>query len=237
MLEFARGLPAIRKTIDEHMSLRGLPREKVLATVVHLLENDPDPRRQRRLCQAEQELRPDHAARSACEGGGRRAALPVQGQERQDLEAAGRRTGASPKSSRPARTCRARTCSSISDDDGEQLVDHLGGRERLSAGDHRARHHRQGFPHLGRHRAGGAGPVGVRGLRQPGEGQEEHPRGHRAGRRRASATRRRICRKCYVHPEVLACYLDGGLLLDIKQRIETQLREDLPPSSPRRRPS
>ena len=39
MLEFARGLPAIRKTIDEHMSLRGLPREKVLATVVHLLEN------------------------------------------------------------------------------------------------------------------------------------------------------------------------------------------------------
>jgi DNA topoisomerase-1 len=39
MLEFAQGLPAIRKTIDEHMSLRGLPREKVLATVVHLLEN------------------------------------------------------------------------------------------------------------------------------------------------------------------------------------------------------
>jgi DNA topoisomerase-1 len=39
MLEFAKGLPAIRKTIDEHMSLRGLPREKVLATVVHLLEN------------------------------------------------------------------------------------------------------------------------------------------------------------------------------------------------------
>ena len=38
MLEFARGLPAIRKTIDEHMSLRGLPREKVLATVVRLLE-------------------------------------------------------------------------------------------------------------------------------------------------------------------------------------------------------
>ena len=48
--------------------LRGLPREKVLATVVHLLENDADPRRQRRLRQAEQELRPDDAARSACEG-------------------------------------------------------------------------------------------------------------------------------------------------------------------------
>ncbi|MFL5194754.1 MAG: DNA topoisomerase IB, partial [Microvirga sp.] len=36
-----------------------------------------------------------------------------------------------------------------------------------------------------------------------------------------------ICRKCYVHPEVFASYLDGGLLLDIKEEIETELREDL----------
>src|SRR5215213_10066732 len=38
MLEFARALPAIRAKLAEHMALRGLPREKVLATVVHLLE-------------------------------------------------------------------------------------------------------------------------------------------------------------------------------------------------------
>ena len=38
MIEFARALPAIRATLDKHMGLRGLPREKVLATVVHLLE-------------------------------------------------------------------------------------------------------------------------------------------------------------------------------------------------------
>lgn len=38
MLEFAAALPRIRARIDEHMRLRGLPREKVLATVVHLLE-------------------------------------------------------------------------------------------------------------------------------------------------------------------------------------------------------
>ncbi|HVZ43146.1 MAG TPA: DNA topoisomerase IB [Ramlibacter sp.] len=38
MLEFARSLPAIRATIESHMALRGLPREKVLATVVNLLE-------------------------------------------------------------------------------------------------------------------------------------------------------------------------------------------------------
>ena len=38
MLEFAEALPTIRARVAEHMSLRGLPREKVLATVVHLLE-------------------------------------------------------------------------------------------------------------------------------------------------------------------------------------------------------
>jgi DNA topoisomerase I len=38
MLEFARSLPAIRNTIASHMALRGLPRDKVFATVVHLLE-------------------------------------------------------------------------------------------------------------------------------------------------------------------------------------------------------
>jgi DNA topoisomerase-1 len=38
MMAFARALPAIRARLAEHMALRGLPREKVLATVVHLLE-------------------------------------------------------------------------------------------------------------------------------------------------------------------------------------------------------
>jgi DNA topoisomerase-1 len=36
-----------------------------------------------------------------------------------------------------------------------------------------------------------------------------------------------ICRKCYVHPEVFSCYLDGDLLLEIKNQVETELREDL----------
>ena len=38
MFEFAEALPTIRATVAEDMRLRGLPREKVLATVVHLLE-------------------------------------------------------------------------------------------------------------------------------------------------------------------------------------------------------
>src|SRR5215831_13981052 len=38
MIEFADSLPRIRRTVKEHLALRGLPREKVLATVVQLLE-------------------------------------------------------------------------------------------------------------------------------------------------------------------------------------------------------
>jgi DNA topoisomerase-1 len=38
LVQFAKALPTVRATVAEHMSMRGLPREKVLATVVHLLE-------------------------------------------------------------------------------------------------------------------------------------------------------------------------------------------------------
>ena len=38
MLAFAESLPAIRKKVRDHLALKGLPREKVLATVVRLLE-------------------------------------------------------------------------------------------------------------------------------------------------------------------------------------------------------
>ena len=39
MLDFAHALPQIRARVDQDMSRRGMPAEKVLATVVHLLEN------------------------------------------------------------------------------------------------------------------------------------------------------------------------------------------------------
>jgi DNA topoisomerase-1 len=36
-----------------------------------------------------------------------------------------------------------------------------------------------------------------------------------------------ICRKCYIHPEVLNAYVEGNLLLEIKKQVEEELREDL----------
>ena len=36
-----------------------------------------------------------------------------------------------------------------------------------------------------------------------------------------------VCRKCYVHPEVLACYLEGSLLETLNQKIRDELKNDL----------
>ncbi|MCJ2068771.1 DNA topoisomerase IB [Methylobacterium sp. J-030] len=37
-----------------------------------------------------------------------------------------------------------------------------------------------------------------------------------------------ICRKCYIHPQILDCYMEGGLLLHVKEVVESELSEDLP---------
>jgi len=36
-----------------------------------------------------------------------------------------------------------------------------------------------------------------------------------------------ICRKCYVHPEVLNSYVDGNLVLELKSKAESELRSDV----------
>ena len=36
-----------------------------------------------------------------------------------------------------------------------------------------------------------------------------------------------ICRKCYVHPEILSTYVEGSLLLEVKQKVEAELRKNL----------
>ena len=173
------------------MALRGLPREKVLATVVHLLETTLIRVGNDDYAKAEQELRPDHAcatrtsrwtARSC--GSSSRARAARRGGCRS-------RIGASPRSSSAARICRARSCSSTSTRTASARTSTSADVNDYLQRDHRPRHHGQGFPHLGRHRAGGAGAAGVRDLRHRGRGQEEHARRHRAGAPRASATRPR----------------------------------------------
>ena len=41
-----------------------------------------------------------------------------------------------------------------------------------------------------------------------------------------------ICRKCYVHPAVVNSYMSGELLLEIKEEVDAELRENLPQLKP-----
>jgi len=36
-----------------------------------------------------------------------------------------------------------------------------------------------------------------------------------------------ICRNCYIHPEVVNAYVEGNLVLEIKKKVEEELRENL----------
>jgi len=42
-----------------------------------------------------------------------------------------------------------------------------------------------------------------------------------------------ICRKCYIHPEILNTYIEGSLLLEVKEKVlEAELRDDLAALTP-----
>ncbi|ANY79358.1 DNA topoisomerase I [Microvirga ossetica] len=225
MLEFARGLPAIRKTIDEHMSLRGLPREKVLATVVHLLENtlirvgNSDYVKQNKSYGLTT-LRDPHVK---VEGGELRFQFKGKSGKTWKLQVKDRRIA------RIVKACQdlpGQDLFQYIGDDGEQLsitsadvnayLKEITGRE-ITAKDFRT----------------WAGTVLAALALSEFEEFDNQAKAKKNIREAIEKVASRlgntpsICRKCYVHPEVFACYLDGGLLLDVKQRIETQLREDL----------
>jgi hypothetical protein len=100
---------------------------------------------------------------------------------------------------------------------------HIDGRKWLSQGNHRQGHYREGFPHLGRNGSGGDGLSELESF----DSAAQAKRNLRSAIEKVSArlgNTPTICRKCYVHPEVLNSYMDGNLLLEIKSHAESELR-------------
>ena len=62
LLEFGKALPKIRRKVDKDLQTRALSKDKVLAAVVRLLDDDYLRVGNRGICQGEQELRRDHPA-------------------------------------------------------------------------------------------------------------------------------------------------------------------------------
>jgi DNA topoisomerase-1 len=225
MLEFAKGLPAIRKTIDEHMSLRGLPREKVLATVVHLLENtlirvgNSDYVKQNKSYGLTT-LRDPHVK---VEGGELRFQFKGKSGKTWRLKVKDRRI---------AKIVKA--CQDLPGQDLFQYLDENGERQSITSADVNAYLKEiTGTEITAKDFRTWAGTV-LAALAlaefEAFDSDAKAKKNIRAAIEKVSArlgNTPSICRKCYVHPEVFASYLDGGLLLDIKEEIEAELREDL----------
>jgi DNA topoisomerase-1 len=225
MLEFARGLPAIRKTIGEHMGLRGLPREKVLATVVHLLENTLI-----RVGNA------DYAKQNKSYGLTtlRDPHVKVEGAELrfQFKGKSGKTWRLAVKDRRIARIVKA--CQDLPGQDLFQYLDESGQPQSVTSADVNAYLKEiTGRDITAKDFRTWAGTVLAALALSEFEEFDSDAKAKKNIRAAIESVSSRlgntptICRKCYVHPEVFTCYLDGALLLEIQEEVQAELRDNL----------
>ncbi len=225
MMEFARALPAIRAKLAEHMALRGLPRERVLATVVHLLEttlirvgNDDYARENKSYGLTT--LRTPHVK---VEGSELRFQFKGKSGKTWRLQVKDRRIA---KIVRACQDLPGQRLFQYQDDEGEvcevtsadvnAYLREITGRD-VTAKDFRT----------------WAGTVMAALALQEFEAfdsQATQKKNLKAAIERVAArlgNTPTICRKCYVHPEVLNAYTEGALLLEVKEKAEEELRGDI----------
>ena len=225
MLEFAQALPAIRARIAEHMARPGLPREKVLATVVHLLETtlirvgNPDYAKQNKSYGLTT-LRDRHVGVDGSE-----LRFEFKGKS-------GKKWRLRIKDRRVARVVKA--CQDMPGQHLFQYVDDDGERQAVTSADVNA-YLREitGRDITAKDFRTWAGTVLAAMTLREFESFDTAAKAKKNLRAAIETVSARlgntptICRKCYVHPEVLSSYLEGSLLEVIKDEVETELREDL----------
>jgi DNA topoisomerase I len=230
MLAFAESLPAIRKKVNKHLGLRGLPREKVLATVVRLLESTlirvgNDEYAKENKSYGLTTLKNRHVE---VDGPELRFNFKGKGGKAWRLGIRDRRVA------KVIRACQdlpgqelfqyvdegCETCNITSSDVNAYLREISG--EDITAKDFRTWHGTvfaalslQEFEKFDTQAAA------KKNIRQAIE---------RVAARLGNTPT--ICRKCYIHPEILTTYIEGSLLLEVKEKIEAELREDLSGLSP-----
>ncbi|HEX7891497.1 MAG TPA: DNA topoisomerase IB [Ramlibacter sp.] len=224
MLEFARALPAVRAKLAEHMALRGLPREKVLATVVHLLETT--------LIRVGND---DYAKENKSYGLTtlRNPHVKVDGSELrfQFKGKSGKIWRLQVKDRRIAKIVRA--CQELP---GQRLFQYQDGdqlREVTSADVNAYLREITGSDITAKDFRTWAGTVMAAMALQEFEAfdtQAVQKKNLKAAIERVASrlgNTPTICRKCYIHPEVLNAYVEGKLLLEVKREAEREPKEDL----------
>ena len=222
---FAAALPGIRETVKEHLALRGLPRQKVLATVVHLLETTlirvgNDEYAEQNKSYGLTTLKNRHVA---VDGNEVRFRFTGKSGKQWSLRVK------DPRVAKIIKACQdlpgqellqyvdeAGNCQDVTSTDVNDYLKEITGRD-ITAKDFRT----------------WAGTVlAAMALKEleTFDSAAQAKRNLRAAIEKVSAklgNTPTICRKCYVHPEVLNSYMDGNLVLELKSKAESELRGDV----------
>lgn len=225
MLDFGKALPSIRERISADMGKRGLPREKVLATVVHLLENTLIRVGNATYSKENKSfglttLQDRHVE---VDGGKMRFQFKGKSGKTWNLQVKDRRIA------RIVKSCQdvpGQHLFQYLDDEGQRhgvtsqdVNDYL---REISGQDFSAKDFRTwagtvlAAIALTEFESFDTKAAAKRNLRDAIERVSS-----RLGNTPA------ICRKCYIHPQVLDCYLEGDLVNQLKDQIEEDLRTEL----------
>ena len=226
MLVFSRALPQIRARVDVDLRRHGLPRERVLAAIVRLMELTLFRIGNVEYSKANKSYGADHVARPAC--GDRRKRDPPQlfAARAGCGTRAGSPTAGSRASSRTVETCPATSCSNMSitmatgtpstSNDVNEYLREISGEDitakdfRTWAGTQLAAMALQQLSALDS--AAATKSTIVRAVEQVAK---------HLGNTVA------VCRKCYIHPAIFEGYLDGTLLRTLAERTRDYLTENI----------
>ncbi|MHB2169487.1 DNA topoisomerase IB [Alsobacter sp. R-9] len=224
MMAFAAALPALRQRVAADMARKGLPREKVLATVVHLLEStlirvgNPDYARQNGSYGLTT-LRDRHVA---VEGGELRFAFKGK---------SGRTWRLSVRDRRIARIVKA--CQDVPGQHLFQYIDEDGARQPVGSSDVNAYlREATGRDITAKDVRTWHGTVLAALALREFEQLDPDARTKKSVKAAIERVAARlgntptICRKCYVHPHVVDAYLEGSLLAEVSEEIEEGLAEE-----------
>ena len=230
MLAFGQKLPAIRDRVDQDLRLPGLPREKVLATVVKLLETTLIRVGNEEYARTNESygLTTMHNEHVEVSGATLRFAFRGKSGKEHHIDLRDRRLAGIVKRSQELP---GQQLFQYYDDDGvahaidsgdvNEYLRSISG-EEFTAKDFRT----------------WAGTVlAAQALQELAEvDSEAQAKQNIVAAIEQVASRlgntRAVCRKCYIHPEVLDGYLDGTLVTTLQQKIDAELSEDLPTLAP-----
>lgn len=225
MVAFARALPGIRDRVSADMGRRGLPREKVVATVVRLLETSLIRIGNREYARENKSfglttLRSRHAK---IDGSEIRFRFRAKSGKERDLTLRDRRV--------------ARIVKACQDVPGQQLFQYLdsdGERHSVGSADVNAYLREiSGVDFTAKDFRTWAGTVLAALALQAFEAFDSEAAARRNITRAIETVAGRlgntvaICRKCYVHPEIFSAYLDGTLAESLQRQVEADLSHGL----------